>query len=194
MNLRYNSLAALSLICVAGLGLAATNHWDDEQEIKSEIKLADLPEAARASVTKTAPANSIQKITKETDGGVTAYEIEYTDAGVICFMDVSPAGDVLMTERVIGQDKLPAAVNAALKLGFPGATITDANIVVTTYYKVNVVIDGKTHEVKMDAAGNIEDEDDGENGSADDDADDDQDDIQDDGEDVGEEDGEEDGE
>jgi len=160
MNLRFNSLAALSLVCIAGLGIAAAARMDNE----TEIKLADLPEAARAVVTKAAPASSIKKIVKETDEGVTVYEIEFTDAGVECSMDVSPTGDVLATERSVGQDKLPAPAVAALKLEFPGATMKDANIVVKTFYEVTVVIDGKMREVKVDAVGNIENESAGKDG------------------------------
>jgi len=165
MNLRSNSLALLSLVSVAGLGSlaiasliqpappAAAATADGE----TEIKVAELPDAARAAVTKLVPAANVKKVIKESDEGITTFEIEYTDGSTACSIVVSPAGDVLETERGIGQDKVTAAAMAALKKEFPGATLGDAMLVTKTYFEVVVTIDGKKHEVKVDAAGNIDD-------------------------------------
>jgi hypothetical protein len=61
-------------------------------------------------------------------------------------------------EKSVKESSLPAAIMAALRKDYPKATFKDPNLVQKFYYEVDIVIDGKTHEVKVDAAGNIEDE------------------------------------
>lgn len=47
---------------------------------------------------------------------------------------------------------------AALKKDYPKAIFSDPQIVTKTFYEIGIVIDGKKHGVKVDPAGNIEDE------------------------------------
>ena len=46
----------------------------------------------------------------------------------------------------------------ALKKDYPKATFANPFAVTKMFYEVEIVIDGKKHEVKVDASGNIEDE------------------------------------
>lgn len=162
----------LPLLLAGGLGVwafaqqpqaakpaAPAVHANDKEEGDDEtvIKLADAPEAVRAATGKVTPADKVTKVIKETDEGVTTYEVEYTDANGEASARFSDAGDVIELEHRV--KVAPAAVLAAITKAHPKATIGDVTAVQTFSYEVAVTIDGTTHEVKVDAAGEIDDED-----------------------------------
>ena len=168
MKHRVRALAILSLVGIAGAGslaFAAVSKphgpWSPASEggdwSETEIKLTDLPEAARAVVKKSTKDESVKTVTKETAHGVTTYEIDYMDGGVACAMLLSGAGDVIESERGIAHDKIPAAAMAALKQRYPNATLGDAVVATKVVYEVEITVDGKKHEVKVEASGAIED-------------------------------------
>lgn len=129
----------------------------DEEEV---ITLDKAPEAVRAAAIKlVGDAKNITKVIKEEDDeDVVQYEIEYNEGAVKCAAIFSVAGDLMETEKATTDAKLPAAVMAALKKDYPKATFANPFAVTKMFYEVEIVIDGKKHEVKVDASGNIEDE------------------------------------
>ena len=129
----------------------------DEEEV---ITLDKAPEAVRAAAIKLAgDAKNITKVIKEEDDeDVVQYEIEYNEGAVKCAAIFSTGGDLMETEKATTEAKLPAAVMAALKKDYPKATFADPQVVTKMFYEIEIVIDGKKHEVKVDASGNIEDE------------------------------------
>ncbi len=129
----------------------------DEEEVNT---LDKAPEAVRAAAIKLAgDAKNITKVIKEEDDeDVVQYEIEYNEGAVKCAAIFSVAGDLMETEKGTTEAKLPAAVMAALKKDYPKATFANPFVVTKMFYEVEIVIDGKKHEVKVDASGNIEDE------------------------------------
>ena len=164
MKHRVRALAILSLVGIAGAGslaFAAVSKphgpWSPASEggdwSETEIKLTDLPEAARAVVKKSTKDESVKTVTKETSHGVTTYEIDYMDGSVACAMLLSAAGDVIESERGIAHDKIPAAAMAALKQRFPNATLGNAVVATKVMYEVEITVDGKKREVKMEASG-----------------------------------------
>jgi hypothetical protein len=161
------TLAILSLVGIAGAGSLAFaaiskphSPWSPASEggdwSETEIKLTDLPEAARAVVKKSTKDDSVKTVTKETAHGVTTYEIDYMDGSVACAMLLSAAGDVIESERGIANDKIPAAAMAALKQRFPSATLGDAVVSTKVVYEVEITVDGKKTEVKVEASGTID--------------------------------------
>ena len=164
MKHRARTLAILSLVGIAGAGslaFAAVSKphgpWSPASEggdwSETEIKLTDLPEAARAVVKKSTKDESVKTVTKETAHGVTTYEIDYMDGSVACAMLLSAAGDVIESERGIAHDKIPAAAMAALMQRYPNATLGDAVVATKVMYEVEITVDGKKREVKMEASG-----------------------------------------
>jgi hypothetical protein len=164
MKHRARTLAILSLVGIAGAGSLAFaaiskphSPWSPASEggdwSETEIKLTDLPEAARAIVKKSTKDDSVKKVTKETAHGVTTYEIDYMDGSVACAMLLSAAGDVIESERGIAHDKIPAAAMAALMQRYPNATLGDAVVATKVVYEVEITVDGKKREVKMEASG-----------------------------------------
>jgi hypothetical protein len=78
------------------------------------------------------------------------------DGSVACAMLLSAAGDVIESERGIANDKIPAAAMAALKQRFPNATLGDAVVSTKVVYEVEITVDGKKTEVKVEASGTID--------------------------------------
>jgi hypothetical protein len=128
-----------------------------EEGQESQIKLSDTPEAVRAAVTKLTTADQVKKVTRETDEGVTTFEVEYTTDGGDCSAVFSPAGDVLELEKPL-KDALPGPAAEAINKRFKGAEIKGRTSVQKFSYEVQVVVDGKTREVRVDACGRFEDE------------------------------------
>jgi len=172
MDTRKLTVGFVSLALLAGAGAWAFAQPAGQPPVKAPekageeadeevIDFAKAPEAVRAAALKLVGAGgekAIKKVIKEEDEDVYTYEIEYTEGGVDCSAVISTAGDVMEIEKGVKEAALPAAIMAALKKDYPKATFKDPNLVQKFYYEVDVVIDGKTHEVKVDAAGNIEDE------------------------------------
>ena len=167
MKHRVRTLAILALVGIAGAGslafaaiskphaswIAASEGGDWSE---TEIKLTDLPEAARAVVKKSTKDDSVKTVTKETAHGVTTYEIDYMDGSVACAMLLSAAGDVIESERGIALDQIPAAAMVALKQRYPNATLGDAVVATKVVYEVEITVDGKKTEVKVEASGAID--------------------------------------
>lgn len=168
MKHRVQTLAIVALVGITGAGSLAVaaiskphSPWSPASEggdwSETEIKLTDLPEAARAVVTKGTKADSVKTVTKETAHGVTTYEIDYMDGSVACAMLLSAAGDVIESERGIEHGKIPAAAMAALMQRYPNATLGDAVVATKVVYEVEITVDGKKREVKVEASGAIDD-------------------------------------
>lgn len=126
------------------------------------ISLNKVPEAVRAAAIKLAgDAKNISRVIKEEDDeDVVTYEVEYTEgaAAVKCAAIFSVGGELMEMEKSVTEAKLPPTILAALKQDYPKATFADPQFVTKMFYEIEVVIDGKKHEVRVDASGNIEDE------------------------------------
>jgi len=132
-----------------------------EEADEEAIDFTKAPEAVRTAALKLVGAGgekAVKKVIREEDEDVYTYEIEYTEGGVDCSAIFSAVGDLMESEKATTEVKLPAAVMAALKKDYPKATFAKPFAVTKMFYEVEIVIDGKSHEVTVDAAGNIEDE------------------------------------
>lgn len=179
MDTRKLSVGIVSLALLAGAGAWAfaqpgqppqaagntqPNGEEKEGDEEEVITLDKAPEAVRAAAIKLAgDAKNITKVIKEEDDEDNIqYEIEYNEGagatGIKCAAILSAAGDLMETEKATTEAKLPAAIIAALKKDYPKATFANPFTVTKMFYEIEVVIDGKKHEVKVDASGNIEDE------------------------------------
>lgn|GEM_PF-643372 len=170
---KWFRVAPLALIAVAGGALVWSStqragalevRQDDEEKV---ITLDKAPAAVRDAALKLAgDAKHITKVIAEEDeDDVVTYEIEYNQEGpdkamAACTAVLSENGDVMELEHPTTPEKLPAAAMEALRKEFPNAKFSDPQIVTKTYYEIDVVIDGKTQEVKVDASGDVEDDND----------------------------------
>lgn len=130
---------------------------DDGEEV---ITLDKAPAAVRAAAVKLAgDAANITKVVKEEDDeDRVRYEVEFKDGATECAAVFSTAGELMETEKATTEAKLPAAVMAAIRRAYPKAVFANPFVVTKVFYEIEVVVDGKKHEVKVDASGDIEDE------------------------------------
>lgn len=129
----------------------AAAHEDDEVI----IKLADAPQAVRDAIAKLTADKNIKQVSRETDDGVTIFEVEYESAGKSMSADLSEKGDVLIIDTKITADSLTDAASRAIKKAYPKGTIKGTEAVQEFYYEVIVEVDGKRHEVKVTATGEV---------------------------------------
>jgi len=172
MDTRKLSVGFVSLALITGAGAwalaqpagqppAKAPEKAGEEADEEVIDFAKVPEAVRTAALKLVGAGgekAIKNVIKEEDEDLYTYEIEYTEGGVDCAAIFSAAGDLMESEKATTVAKLPTAVMVALKKDYPKATFAKLFAITEMFYEIEVVIDGKTHEVKVDAAGNIEDE------------------------------------
>lgn len=142
----------------AAAGQAAGKGGGEAADGEVVIKLAEAPEAVRAAVAKVTPAASVTRVLKEEDEGVTIYEVEFTEGGMSCSASFSAAGETIDIEKGVKESALPAAATAALKKSYPAATFGGHTAVQEFFYEVEITINGTKHEVRVNAAGDIEDE------------------------------------
>jgi uncharacterized membrane protein YkoI len=129
---------------------------EEKEDDEVQIKLSEAPEAVRTAALKLTSEKNITKVTRESDDGISTFEVEFNENGSTSSGTFSAAGDVLEVEHGVTQDKVPAAAMAAVKKENPGVSFGNIVIVTKTFYEVEVVKDGKKHEVVVNAAGDIE--------------------------------------
>jgi len=121
--LRTNALAIALLAAAGGISaLTFATNFGDEEWNEVVIKFTDAPAAVQAALSKLTDASTVTKVIKETDEGISVYEIEFTKAGVKSSADISAAGDVMEIETTVATTTLPAAAMAALEMEFSKAT------------------------------------------------------------------------
>lgn len=132
----------------------------DEQDgaDETEIKFNEAPAGVQAAFQAAAAGATPTKVIREVDEGTTTYEIEFAAAGMACSIRTSADGEMLEHERGLDASALPAAVTAALHKQFPKGTVAKCESIQSFAYECQVVVNGKKHDVTVDATGEIDDE------------------------------------
>jgi hypothetical protein len=119
------------------------------EEKEKEVQLADVPAAVKATIEAQKPGQHPKAVSSEKDNGKTVYEAEFESNGKTSSLNIGENGAVLESETEIAIADLPAAVTAAIKSEFAGATVELAENVHVEFYEVEVKTEGKIHEVKI---------------------------------------------
>jgi len=150
---------------------------DDEGDDEGAIELSEAPRAVQRAIRNIVADNPIQQIEKETEEGVTTYEVEFLVDQVKYSARMTEQGEVMELEHEVSAEALPQAAARAIQKEFPRGTVKSIEAVQLFFYEVEITTaNGKTREVTVFASGDIEDEDDDEGAIEDDDDDDDDDD------------------
>jgi hypothetical protein len=138
---------------------------------------ADCPARVTSTVKKAYPNARMLSCTAEHDEETIVYEVRIrTAGGKTIEMDVSPDGNILVTEEAVAVRAIPPAVLKALLAEFLDAAITDAERL--TYddgevlYELTFTSSGERHEMTTTEDGLVVDIDDEEVGDDATDADD----------------------
>jgi len=124
---------------------------------EKSLALKDLPAAVQKTVQDQTKGAEIKKITKETEHGVTQYEVETMLNGKHHDLDVDTKGNLLVVEDESTLDAVPAAAKAAILKkvadGKLGMVETFKRGGETMYEAAYTTKAGKKHEVLVKADG-----------------------------------------
>lgn len=124
----------------------------------------EVPVPVSKAVDARFPSAKVQKVTKETEGGVEVYDLELKHKGRKVEADILADGTIQNWEEEVKQADVPEAVQKAVQAGYPGAIWHSAMRVnkvhggkdVLEGYEVQLeTLDSKTVEVTMDPAGKV---------------------------------------
>ena len=129
---------------------------DDESEgsgQKSEqVELKDIPEAAKNAIQKAAGDAKEIECEAITEAEVTVFEGAWMVGDVKTEVTVSKAGDILSQESSLKLEQLPEALRPMAKK-FAGKDELKLERKTVVLYELEVVRDGKTIEILVDATG-----------------------------------------
>ena len=130
---------------------------------EEKVALKDVPKAVMDAVQKKFPGAELVEAEKEVEEGKTTFEVELKDKGRSIDVSLKPNGTILEIETEVAAKDLPKAVTEALMAKYPGATIKEAEEVVTyegdkevKAYEVKVTTAAKkSFEVKVSTDGKV---------------------------------------
>ncbi len=142
-----------------GTLLARKAEGKDKEEGKEEEIPADkVPAKAREALQKQAGDARITKYTCEKEDGVETFEAEWTVNGLAHSAEVTADGSLLEIEEQLAPKDVPAAVQKAVARMLPGATDVVVEKKIKVEYEVKGKVKGKECEIVLNAAGQCEDE------------------------------------
>lgn len=178
MKLRAVLMFLIPTLILSCAALAWPEKKSEERE--QPVKLADVPKAVQDAIKRLTPAEAITELEKETEDGITVYDVEFKKGGGKTEATLSAGGDVIEIESDVDGAKLPEALRTAIAKKFAKGEVKAAKSVTLNYYRIAVKVGDKVHVVKAVASGQFDDDDDDEHGDDDGDDDDEGDDDEDD--------------
>lgn len=153
------------LMSIAVLGMVLFAAMTNGKESKE--KMAELPKLVTAAIQNLFPSATVEKAQPE-NISVAAYEVELKEGTETRSAIVSSEGVVVSVESKVAAETLPGAVSKAISEKAKGAKILGIEKDETymepqlvklaqpkTIYEAKVVLDGKTYEIAVDAAGTV---------------------------------------
>jgi hypothetical protein len=132
---------------------------EEAEEAAPKVDLGILPAPVLQAFKEAYPMAVIKGTSKETEKGVTYYEIESVDGAARRDLLYTADGKVAEVEESIAPGALPAAVLAALGRTYPGYEIVKAEKLTKDgrmFYELQIKARGKLTGVTVDPEGNIE--------------------------------------
>jgi hypothetical protein len=130
---------------------------EGEAGARAVVDLKILPAAVLEAFKTAYPQAVIKGTDKETENGVTYYEIESVDGEINRNLLYTADGKVFEIEEAIAPEALPAAVLQALDKAYPGYKILKAEVTTEggKSYELQIQVDGQKIGVAVDPSGKI---------------------------------------
>jgi hypothetical protein len=127
---------------------------------KGQPKADQIPARVMAALKAKFPKAEIDKWTKESEGDIVLYDIEFRQAGRKFEADIRDDGTIYNWERAIPASQLPALVRRAVQSKYPGSTLTEIMAVtavrngedVLEAYEIVLKTAGEKEEVELTVA------------------------------------------
>jgi Putative beta-lactamase-inhibitor-like, PepSY-like len=117
-SIQFTVFATTLFFCLASLIVA--------QDSERKLKAKDVPTALTAAAAKAYPNARIVGWTRETEAGKVLYEAEMREGQTKRDVLFTPDGKIDLVEEVVSISDVPPAVQNALKMRYPKATINQA--------------------------------------------------------------------
>ena len=125
---------------------------EGEEATSEKIELKDVPKSARKAIQKAAGDTKEIECVAITEAEVTVFEGAWMVGDVKMEITVSKAGDVLSQENSLKLDQLPEALRT-MATKFAGKDELKLEAKTVLLYELEVIRDGKTIEILVDATG-----------------------------------------
>ncbi len=163
------TLAFISILCIVALGFAATGlapsagrsipgQAKGKPAVAPAVDLKILPPVVLEAFKKAYPKAVIRSVSKETEKGVTYYEVESVDGELARDLLYTADGKAVEIEEAVPPSDLPPAVVQALEKAHPGAKILKAESIFKEgrrSFELEIQVKEKKMAVTMDPSGKI---------------------------------------
>jgi len=99
-------------------------------------------------------------VVSEDKDGITLYETEYMVEGIEQSIECAASGEILEEEKTVDVNAIPAAAMKRILQDYPGSVIVESESIQKFFYEIKIDQNGKKHEIQINAAGEILDDDD----------------------------------
>lgn len=154
-----NTLSRFSLISVILMLSFVISCNQQEEKVSGENKVKDdlqpnkMPQVVMDALKSKFPKAQIHKLTKEKEGDIVVYDIEFKQEGRSFEADIKEDGVIHNWEKAIELSDLPEAVNKTFETKYPNSTINEI-------MEITAVIDGKDtlegYEIVLENADKLE--------------------------------------
>lgn len=146
---------------------------DEDDDDGDDLKMAQVPKAARAALLKLAGGAKIVEVEREKEHGIDIYEAEWVANGTRHEAAVTADGTLVETEEIIPLKRAPAAVRTAVAKRFGRDAKVTVEKKMIVIYEVEGRVNGKEVELLVFPTGRIHEQSGDEHDDDDDDHDDD---------------------
>jgi hypothetical protein len=123
--LRMSAIPVILLICL-GFGCQSREEAPAaEKQARDDLRLADVPPVVMNGLIARFPKAEIHKWTKESEGSLVVYDIEFTQDRWKFEADIKEDGSIHNWERAITAADLPEAVTRVVEAEYPESTIKE---------------------------------------------------------------------
>ncbi len=130
---------------------------DDDEQV---ISLDKAPESVQATIRRIVGNNPLKKVVIEDEDGIILYEAEYMVEGIEQSIECAASGEILEEEKTVDANAIPAAAMKRILQDYPGSVIVESESIQKFFYEIKIDQNGKKHEIQINAAGEIFDDDD----------------------------------
>jgi putative PepSY-like beta-lactamase-inhibitor len=123
------STALFCTVLLAGAGLAMAGATGEATKAQATPAAAPVPKAVTDALKAKFPHAMIDKQSKEKEGGVEVWDLEFRQEGTKYEADISAAGMIHNWEKAIKPTELPPTVSKAVEAKYPNATFKEVMVV-----------------------------------------------------------------
>ena len=131
-----NSIVIMGLVVVVAVIMSSCVTMFAETKVQDNLNLDKIPPVVMDGLKAKFPRAEIRKWSKEKEGGIVIYDIEFEQWGRNFEADIKEDGSIHNWERAISYKELPQMIKDAVYMEYPDAVIIET-------MRVNEVKSGK---------------------------------------------------